>query len=50
MLALPYPLTGQAFRLTHVNVPSLLFYAEEKETAGKWEEALLRACKPHEYF
>ena len=50
MLALPYPLKGQAFRLTHVNVPSLLFYAEDTETAEKWNDALLRACNPHEYF
>ena len=50
MLGLPLPFTGQAFRLTHRNVPSLLFYAEDTDTARKWNEALLRACKPHEYL
>ena len=37
---------GRAFRLTHGNMPPLLFFADNDNTAEKWLEAFDEAVLP----
>ena len=40
IISLPSPILGQAFRLTHLNMKSLLLYSTETNVALKWISAL----------
>lgn len=42
-MSLPQPITGQAFRLTHPNMESILIYVTEVEMASKWLSFLQEA-------
>ena len=43
IMSLPQPITGQAFRLTHPNMESILIYVTEVEMALKWLSFLREA-------
>ena len=44
IMTLPSPISGQAFRLTHLNKKYLLLYSTETNVALKWISALQSIC------